>query len=90
MTCSPVRLPSGRRKASGTVPMTSNPSDRHSAVARTLVSTTALNWIERKPLSVAHRITRSPSARPIPRPARAGSTMKLALATWEPAPGRFA
>jgi hypothetical protein len=37
----------GWRKASGTVPITSNPSERHRAIAPALVSTTALNWIPR-------------------------------------------
>ena len=45
MTCRPVRVPSGSRNASGTVPITRKPSERQSPIARSFVSTTALNWI---------------------------------------------
>src|SRR3569833_179394 len=61
------------------VASTSKPSDLHSATARVLVSTTALNCIARKSSSRARSRTCSPSARPTPRPEWLGSTMKLAL-----------
>src|SRR6516165_6553680 len=65
------------------------PSDRHSRTAGVFVSTTALNCMARKPSARARSMTYSPSARPTPRPARRGSTMKLALATWAAGPPWF-
>ena len=56
-------------KRSGTVPMTSNPSDSQRRTAAVLVATTALNWIARKPCAGASR-RRTPPARgrcPCPR-----------------------
>ena len=53
------------------------------------VSTTALNCMARYPAEVAHSRTYVASARPTPRPWWAGSTMKLAVATCEPRPGRL-
>src|ERR1700733_11701176 len=90
MISSPTYPYLGWLNASGTLVSTSKPSDRQSATAGAFVSTTALNWIARNPSWRAHSITYSPSARPVPRPERRGSTMKLADATCEPGPGRLA
>lgn len=74
-------------KAPGTVPTTSKPSERHSPTARSLVSTTALNWMPSYPSVRAHAIMSSPSARPTPLTRQSGSTMKLAVAMCAPRPG---
>src|SRR3954468_9843546 len=52
-------------------------------------ATTALNCIAAYPCSFAQESAYSPSARPTPRPRAAAATMKLAVATCDPGPGRF-
>ena len=47
MTCSPTSPWDSESNASGTVPMTSKPKERHSRTAAVLVSTTALNCTAR-------------------------------------------
>jgi ATP-dependent Lon protease len=47
ITCRPTRPCSGWSKASGAVPITSNPSDFHRRTAGSLTWTTALNWMPR-------------------------------------------
>ena len=73
----------------GTVPTISKPSDSQRRTAAMLVSTTALNWMPRKPWSRCHCTTYSASRRPTPRPRAASATMNDAVPTWSPWPGRF-
>src|SRR6476619_1972621 len=89
MTWRPTYSPDGRRKASGTVPMTVKPSDSHRRTAAVLVSTTALNWIARKPLRRCQSTTYSASARPTPLPRASAPTMNDAVPTWAPWAGRL-
>src|SRR5215213_344750 len=70
--------------------MMRNPSARQSRTATWFDSTTALNYIAAYACSRAQESAYSPSARPTPRPrALLATTMKLAVETCEPGPGRL-
>src|SRR5215211_8845924 len=69
--------------------MMRNPSTCQSPTATWFDSTTALNCIAAYPCSRAQESAYSPSARPTPRPRALLATMKLAVETCEPGPGRF-
>src|SRR5215213_4402489 len=69
--------------------MMRNPSACQSPTATWFDSTTALNCIAAYPCSRAQESAYSPSARPTPRPRVLLATMKLAVETCEPRPGRL-
>src|SRR5215211_537356 len=73
-------------KASGTVPMMLNPSACHSRTAASFDSATALNCIAAYP---AHEPMRAHTRPERARSPASAATMKLAVETCEPGPGRL-